>query len=57
MENRIHAFPEIEPFHGLGQLHPDQLASLCENRRDVTEEQFFGYNLINSFLKSFPLSY
>jgi hypothetical protein len=33
-------FPGIEPFHGLGQLRPDQLASLYGSRQPVTESQF-----------------
>jgi hypothetical protein len=36
----VDAFPGIEPFHGLGQLHPEQLASLYNSRRPVTDEQF-----------------
>lgn len=36
----VDAFPGIEPFHGLGQLQPEQLASLYGNRLYVTEEQF-----------------
>jgi len=36
----VDAFPGIEPFHGLGQLSPEQLASLYDNRRPVTDEQF-----------------
>ena len=36
----VDAFPGINPFHGLGQLSPDQLASLYSNRRLVTDEQF-----------------
>jgi hypothetical protein len=36
----VDAFPGIEPFHGLGQMQPDQLASLYGNRRLVTEIQF-----------------
>jgi len=36
----VDAFPGIEPFHGLGQLQPEQLASLYANRRPVTDEQF-----------------
>jgi hypothetical protein len=36
----IAAFPGIEPFHGLGQLQPEQLASLYTHRRLVTEKQF-----------------
>ena len=36
----IDAFPGIEPFHGIGQLRPDQLASLYDDRRPVTDSQF-----------------
>ena len=36
----IDAFPGIEPFHGLGQLQPDQLASLYGHRLPVTDTQF-----------------
>lgn len=36
----IDAFPGIEPFHGLGQLQPNQLAALYDRRRPVTEAQF-----------------
>ena len=36
----VDSFPGITPFHGLGQLQPDQLASLYGDRRQVTELQF-----------------
>lgn len=36
----IDTFPGIEPFNGLGQLQPEQLASLYANRCPVTDEQF-----------------
>jgi hypothetical protein len=36
----VDAFPGIKPFHGLGQLKPEQLASLYASRRPVTDEQF-----------------
>ncbi len=36
----VDAFPGIEPFHGLGQLQPEQLASLYVRRQPVTGEQF-----------------
>ncbi len=36
----VDAFPGIEPFHGLGQLQPEQLASLYDNRRPLADEQF-----------------
>ncbi len=36
----VHRFSGIVPFHGLGQLTPDQLASLYGERRPVTDAQF-----------------
>ena len=36
----IDAFPGIEPFNGLGQLQPGQLASLYRDRGPVSTEQF-----------------
>jgi len=36
----VDAFPGIQPFNGLGQLQPQQLASLYAIRRPVTEAQF-----------------
>ena len=36
----IDAFPGIDPYHGLGQLSPDQLASMVDRRRPLTEGQF-----------------
>jgi hypothetical protein len=36
----VDKFPGVEPFHGLGQLQPDQLASLYGNRRPVTDVEF-----------------
>ena len=36
----VDAFPGIEPFHGLGQLLPEQLASLYGNRLPVTQAQW-----------------
>lgn len=35
----IDTFPGVEPFYGLGQLTPSQLASLWPNRQPVTAEQ------------------
>jgi hypothetical protein len=46
----VDSFPGIVPFHGLGQLLPDQLASLYEQRRRVTEDQFqFGERVDRAF--------
>lgn len=36
----VDAFPGIAPYNGLGQLNPQQLASLYSNRSAVTEEQY-----------------
>ncbi len=36
----VDRFPGIEPYHGIGQLQPDQLVSLYDNRRIVTDLQF-----------------
>jgi hypothetical protein len=35
----IGAFPGVEPFHGLGQLTPEQMGSLLETRRPVSKDQ------------------
>lgn len=32
-------FPGIEPFHGLGQLSPEQMASLFDGRQEVSRRQ------------------
>ncbi|HEX3130154.1 MAG TPA: hypothetical protein VH394_22655 [Thermoanaerobaculia bacterium] len=37
----IGSFPGIEPFHGLGQLSPAQMASLLDRREPVSEKQIF----------------
>ena len=36
----VDKFPGIDPFNGLGQLTPEQMASIYDQRRVVTEEQF-----------------
>ncbi len=36
----VDKFPGIEPFHGLGQMQPAQLASVYGDRRSVTDTQF-----------------
>ena len=46
----VDAFPGIVPFHGLGQLRPDQLASLFADRQRVTDAQFsFAINVDAAF--------
>ena len=46
----IDAFPGIEPFHGLGQLSPEQLASVYDSRQEVIEDQFcFAYRVDRAF--------
>lgn len=37
----IGAFHGVEPFHGLGQLNPEQMASLLDQRKPVTKQQIF----------------
>ena len=36
----VDAFPGIEPYNGLGQLQPSQMALVYDQRRQVTEDQF-----------------
>jgi hypothetical protein len=36
----VDAFPGIEPYNGLGQLLPEELASVYDRRRPVTHDQF-----------------
>lgn len=36
----VDAFPGIEPFHGLGQLSPEQLASVVDRCQPMTLDQF-----------------
>lgn len=36
----VDAFPGIDPYHGLGQLSPEQLSSVYDQRRPVTKGQF-----------------
>jgi hypothetical protein len=43
----VDAFPGVEPFNGLGQLQPEQLASLYSRRIPVTEEQFTFAKLVD----------
>lgn len=51
----VDAFPGIEPFHGLGQMRPEQLASLYGNRQLVTEIQFrFAVRVDEAFATQDP---
>ena len=43
----IDAFPGIDPFHGIGQLQPEQLAPLYAHRRLVTDAQFEFATLVD----------
>lgn len=36
----VDAFPGIKPYHGLGQLSPEQMASVYDRRKPVTVNQF-----------------
>jgi hypothetical protein len=36
----IDAFPGIKPYHGLGQLSPEQLASVYDRRQSLNTDQF-----------------
>ena len=36
----VDVFPGIEPYNGLGQLQPSQMASVYDQRKQVTSEQF-----------------
>lgn len=36
----VDAFPGIEPYNGLGQLQPSQMASVFDQRKAVTDDQF-----------------
>jgi hypothetical protein len=36
----IDAFPGIKPYHGLGQLSPEQLASMYDRRQSLNTDQF-----------------
>ncbi len=52
----VDAFPGIEPFNGVGQLQPSQLASLFDQRRRVTETQFrFAVAVDDAFATQNPI--
>lgn len=51
----IDRFPGIEPYHGVGQLSPGQLASVVERRRPVTLDQFlFAEHVDRAFAQKDP---
>jgi hypothetical protein len=51
----IGEYPDVEPFHGLGQLNPDQLASLLVTRQEVTSQQLeLGRSAWRAFTSSDP---
>ena len=53
----IGSFPGVEPFHGLGQLTPVQLASLWPERRRVTQSQLLlGGRAWKAFCSPDPLN-
>jgi len=52
----IGQFPGFEPFHGLGQLNPEQLTSLLGTREPVSAEQIaLGVRTWRAFTASDPL--
>ena len=52
----IGEFPGFEPFHGLGQLNPEQLTSLLGTREPVSAEQIaLGVRAWRAFTASDPL--
>ena len=44
----VDSFPGIEPYNGLGQLQPSQMASVYDQRRQITEEQFQFANIVDT---------
>ena len=51
----IDRFPGVEPFHGLGQLGPEQLASLMPSRREISAAQMeLGRRAWAAFTNSDP---
>jgi len=48
-------FPGVDPYHGLGQLSPEQLASVYDQRRPVTDAQFdFAKRVDAAFARQDP---
>jgi hypothetical protein len=54
----IDAFPGIEPYHGLGQLSPDQLASVYDRRQPLKTDQFlFAERVDRAFALQDPVAF
>ncbi len=52
----VDTFPGIIPYHGLGQLSPEQLASLYGQHRPVTQEQYEFAILVDQVFATQDLS-
>ena len=53
----IDEFPDIHDFRGLGQLNPAQLASLLDQRREITAHQLeLGHEAWNAYCSADPSS-
>ena len=51
----INAFPDIDSFRGLGQLNPEQMATLWPSRKAVTQSQLtMATTIWSAFLNSNP---
>jgi hypothetical protein len=54
----VDAFPGIKPFNGLGQLSPEQLASVYDRRKPVTMDQFlFAEYVDRAFALQDPIAF
>jgi hypothetical protein len=54
----IDAFEGIEPYHGLGQLAPDQLSSMVDQRQPLKSEQFlFAERVDRAFALQEPMAF
>jgi len=54
----IDAFPGIEPYHGIGQLSPEQLASVYHRRQDLTAAQWgFAQHVDRAFALQDPAAF
>jgi hypothetical protein len=54
----IDAFPGIKPYHGLGQLSPEQLASEYDRRQSLNTDQFrFAERVDQAFALQDPIAF